>query len=537
VPDVDEEPMRRHTAILAIAALAAVIVLVAVAAWVAANQEDEAAEPPSQAATVRLVAGLPSHPGELDPHTSSGTSALLVLEQVYETLVRPGPDLRPQPGIATHWEVDDEGLIWTFHLRRDVTFHDGTPLHADDVVASLERVRTTGVESSRLDLVADLRAPDDLTVEVELERPAADLPARLGSSPRLAIGPADAIEPLDETGTPPVGTGPFRQVSPVDASGAVDLEAVDHHTSTPRIDRLDFRVVGDPDEGLAALRDGRLHWLAAVQPEHVEGIDQDDDLEVARVAGLDYFHLGLNVQRAPFDDRAMRHAVGLALDREAIVAAARPGAATPNQTGIPASSVWHHEHAPFRRDLDEARALIERTDLTEPVELLATDEVADSIAIAAEVAEQLAEVGLEVAVRDVGLEEFLDAQAAGDFDLYALGWSGDLDPDGVYRPVHHSRGSRNYQGLVDDDIDDLLGAARDEHEPEARRELYARATEEIVDRAAYLYLYNADVLRAWSGDLRGVGVRPDGLTGFASVRIAEPADTPDEDDVGADTTS
>ena len=162
------------------------------------------------------------------------------------------------------------------------------------------------------------------------------------------------------------------------------------------------------------------------------------------------------------------------------------------------------------------------------------------MAIAEEVAEQLAAVGLEVAVREVGFEEFLEDQAAGDFDLYALGWAGDVDPDGVYRPVHHSRGLRNYQGLVDEDIDDLLGAARQEHDPEARTELYARATEAIVDRAAYLYLYNADVLRAWSSDLRGVRVRPDGLTRFASAWLAEPTDPldePTEDDVGADTTS
>ena len=531
--------MRRHTAILAVGALVAVIMLVTVAAWLAAGEDDEVADPPPQAPAVRFVAGLPSHPGDLDPHTSSGTSALLVLEQVYDTLVRPGADLRPQPGLATRWEVDDDGIVWTFHLRRDVTFHDGTPLQADDVVASLQRVRATGADSSRLDLVADLRAPDDLTVEVELDHPAADLPARLGASPRLAIVPAEAIEQLDETGTPPPGTGPFRQVSPVDGDGGIDLEAVDHHTGTPRIDRLDFRVVA-ADAGLAALRDGRLHWLAALEPEQVEEIEQDDGLEVERIPGLDYFHLGLNLQRAPFDDRAVRHAVGLALDREAIVAAARPGAGTPNQTAIPAGSVWHHEHAPFRRDLDEAQALIERADLDEPVELLATDEVAESVAIAAEVAEQLAAVGLEVTVREVDFEEFLDAQAAGDFDLYALGWTGDLDPDGVYRPVHHSRGSRNYQGLVDDDVDDLLGAARQEHELEARTVLYARATEAIVDRAAYLYLYNADVLRAWSSDVRGVRVRPDGLTRFASVRIAEPADPPDEpdeDDAGADTTS
>ena len=528
--------MRRHTAILAVGAIIAVIVLVTVAALLTGDDEqDPAAEPPPGAPPARLVVGLASHPGDLDPHTSSGMSALLVLEQIYDTLVQPAADLSPQPGLATHWDVDDEGTTWTFHLRGDVTFHDGGPLHADDVVASLRRVRAVGAESSRLDVVADLRAPDGATVEVELDRPTADLPARLGASPRLAIVPAEAIDDLDEDGTPPPGTGPFQPVGPVDEAGGLDLEAVDHHTGTPPVDHLHVRVV-DPQTGIEALRDGRLQWLAAPAPEDLDELEEDDDLEVARLPGLEYFHLGLNVQRAPFDDRALRHAVGLALDREAIVAAARPGAGTPNQTAVPPGSVWHHEHGPFGHDVDEAQALFDQADLEEPVELLATDEVAESLAIAEEVAAQLADVGLEVAVRDVGFEEFLEAQAAGDFDLYALGWTGDLDPDGVYRPVHHSRGSRNYQGLVDDDVDDLLGDARQEHDPETRAELYARATEQIVDRAAYLYLYNADVLRAWSADLRGVQVRPDGLTRFASVRIVEPAE-PTEDDAGAGTTS
>lgn len=535
--------MRRHTAILAVGALVAVIVLVTVAALLAGDDADQAGEQDPRTPPVGLVAGLLGHPGDLDPHTGSGRSGALVLEQIYDTLVRPGPDLLPQPGLATRWEVSDDGLTWTFHLHRGVTFHDGTPLTADDVVASLQRVREQGTEAARLDVIAELRARDEDTVEVELDRPAADLPTRLGASPRLAIVPADAIDAIGETGTPPPGTGAFRPLGPVDDTGAVDLEAVDDHPVPARVDRLAFRVVGDHATGLTALRDGRIDWLSSLAPDDVEEVERDDDLEVGRTASVEYFHLALNLQRPPFHERALRHAVGLALDREAIVAAVREGAATPNQTAIPPSSGWHHEHAPFRRDLDVARSLVADADIDDELDLLATDAVDQSPAIAEEVAQQLAEVGLDVAVREVDLEEFLEAQSAGDFHLYALGWAGDLDPDGVYRPVHHSEGARNYQGLVDEDLDELLDDARREHDAGERAELYARVTELVVDRAAYLYLFNPDELSAWSRELRGVRVRPDGLTSFAPVRVVESAGPDDgadaEDDVDdeADATS
>lgn len=516
--------MRRHTAMITAGAVLAVVVLTIVALLAGGEEPERQAQPPPDPEPApRLVAGLGGHPGTLDPHTDVAPHGRLVLEQVYDTLVRPGPDLRVEPALAESWEVADDELTWTFRLRDDVRFHDGTALVADDVVASLERVIDHGEEAVRLDVVEELRAPDLRTVEVELRHPAADLPARLASSPRLGVVPAAAL--ADEERTAPLpGTGPFRPTGDVDEGGTVVLEPVlAHWERTPELDRLAFVVVGEHPSGLEALRDGEIHWLASLEPRDVEEVEQDRDLELSRSEGTDHWHLALDTRQEPFDDPEVRRALGVALDRAAVVEAVRPDAASVNQTAVPAESWWHHDYAPFEHDPDAARTMLDDAGATPlSFELLATDELAESVAIAEEVATQLVEIEVDVTVRTVPLDELLQDVAAGDFDAYALGWTGGIDPDEVYWPTHHSEGERNYHGLVDEETDELLEAARREPDDEARAPLYAQATERLVDQAGQLYLFNPHRLTAWSAELRGVTLRPDGLTRFDTVAFEEP---------------
>ena len=532
--------MRRHTAIITAIVTVAVIVLIAVTALLTGEQDpDEQAQPPppEPEPVTRLVAGLVGHPGHLDPHTNTEVHGRIVLEQVYDTLVRPGPQLRIQPALARDWEVSDDQRTWTFHLRDDVSFHDGATLTADDVVASLERVRDRGSESLRLDVVEDLSAPDDATVAIELRHPAADLPARLASSPRLGVVPAAAIE-AEEVDAPLPGTGPFRPTRAPDDHGTVVLERFeDAWEQAPLVDRLDVIVVGGRRAGLAHLQAGEIHWLASLVEQDLEDAEADEALALGRVAGLDHWHLTLDTRQAPFDDVDVRRALGMALDRGAIADAVRPGAATVNQTAIPPGSWWHHDHAPFDHDPEAARAVLEDAG-HDPLEfdLLATEEAPQSVAIAEEVADQLAEIDVEVTVRTAALEDLLSEIAAGEFDAYALGWSGGLDPDEVYWPTHHSDGERNYHGLADEETDELLEAAREEPDDQARAELYVQATERIVGQAGQLFLFNPDLLQAWSADLTGVALRADGLVRFDTVDIDGPpaADVPVPDDPDAD---
>ncbi|MEX2328446.1 MAG: hypothetical protein WD575_01845 [Nitriliruptoraceae bacterium] len=123
-------------------------------------------------------------------------------------------------------------------------------------------------------------------------------------------------------------------------------------------------------------------------------------------------------------------------------------------------------------------------------------------------------------IRSEGFRAWLADQAAGDFDAFLLRWIGNIHPDDFHHAQHHSDGVNNFQGFSDQQVADLLDAARRETDEDTRRQTYADAAERIVDLASYIHLYNADVVEAWLPRVHGYETRPDGATRFGDVRLS-----------------
>ncbi len=117
-----------------------------------------------------LVAAIGAEPDQLDPHVTSAYVSFQVLENVFDTLVEPDENLEMVPSLAESWEVSEDGLTYTFTLRDGVTWHDGTPLTADDVVYSYGRIRESANNGWRFGTVTDVSAPDDTTVVFTRQR-------------------------------------------------------------------------------------------------------------------------------------------------------------------------------------------------------------------------------------------------------------------------------------------------------------------------------------------------------------------------------
>ena len=154
-----------------------------------------------------LVAAIGAEPDQLDPHVTSSYNSFQVLENVVDTLVEPDENLEMVPALAESWEVSDDGLVYTFDLRDGVTWHDGTPLTADDVVYSYGRWATNN--GWRFAPETEVTAPDADTVVFTLPAPAPNLLSNLGAYKGLAIVQQANVESGD-IATAPIGTGPFK---------------------------------------------------------------------------------------------------------------------------------------------------------------------------------------------------------------------------------------------------------------------------------------------------------------------------------------
>jgi len=193
-----------------------------------------------------------------------------------------------------------------------------------------------------------------------------------------------------------------------------------------------------------------------------------------------------------------------------------------NQTAIPASSDWSSDYAPYSLDLETAQSLMDEAGVdSAEMELMVSSDYPETVTAAQVISAQLAEIGINVSITTLDFSTWLDGQANGDFDMLMMGWLGNIDPDDFYYAQHHSTGGFNAQGYSNPEVDELLDSGRTTADPEARKVFYDDAAKIIVDEVSYLYLYNPDVVQAWSDSVQGYVARGDQAIRFRDASISE----------------
>lgn len=285
-----------------------------------------------------LRVGVAGVPAVLDPASALEGAVPLVARQVFDTLVQyrdSSTDI--EPGLATHWKVSPDGLVWSFVLRDGIRFHDGTPLTSAGVVQSFTRNLATPAGEGQASawaallrgvpgVVKEVRAADARTVQIVLTQPYAPLLTVLAHP---AFGIVRSVASADGTARL-VGTGQYRVV---DASpGRLALEAVaGHWMGAPRTDRIVFLDVATDDQAEPALDSGSLDvWFPSGPPRRTEGAISTPGLRVG--------YLAFQTEKEPFSKKKVRQAVAAALDPGAIGAVCGR-AAVPLQSFLP-PGVW-----------------------------------------------------------------------------------------------------------------------------------------------------------------------------------------------------
>jgi peptide/nickel transport system substrate-binding protein len=466
-----------------------------------------------------LVAAIGSEPDQLDPQKTTAYPSFQVLENVFDTLVEPDQDLEMQPALAESWETSEDGLTWTFTLRDDVTWHNGREFVADDVVFSYNRIIDEELSNAyRFSSVEEVTAPDDRTVEITLSQPTPALLAKLGSFKGMAIV---AEENVADLAREPIGTGPFAfsEYTPGDSLELVRND--DYWGGEVPLDGVRFTFVPEPTVALTNVQGGEAQWTDNLPPQQVPSLQEGGELTVETVPSNDYWYFAANQARPPFDDPKVRQALAYGIDREEIAEAAKFGLATVNQTAVPEDSSYFYDYAPYERDVDKAKSLLQEAGVSGrlPMELIVTNEYPETVTSGQVIQDQLEEIGVDVEVRTLDFAAWLDAQGKGDFDAFMLGWLGNIDPDDFYYAQHHSTGTNNFQEYANPEVDEALDAARAETDEAARQELYDTAVKQIVDDASYVYLYNPEVVQAWTDEVQGYEVRADRAVRFRDVSL------------------
>jgi peptide/nickel transport system substrate-binding protein len=327
----------------ALRAVAAAVAGVAALALAACSAGSTATGDGAGVARTEATVAVGAEPVNLDFTTTAGAAIpQLLLNNVYETLVKVDQQGEPQPLLAESWTVSADRTVYDFTLRDGVTFSDGTPLQADDVVASIDRVKTAWTTSlkAKMDVVAKAEALDPTHVRVTLAHPSNAWLFDMGTSVG-AIFPAKVDVDLK---TAAVGSGPYEVTQVVQGDHITLTGRDDYWGGAPALRTVTVRYITDPVAAQNALRAGDVDMLFNLaQPDSVDQLAADTGLQVIEGTSTGEVLLSYNNRVAPFDDVRVRRALAYAIDREAILDATAGGHGTLLGAMVPPTDPYYED--------------------------------------------------------------------------------------------------------------------------------------------------------------------------------------------------
>jgi len=433
-----------------------------------------------------ITIGMQLEPPNLDP-TAGAAAAIdeVVYANVFEGLTRFGPDGAVLPALAESWEIAPDGLSWVFNLREGVSFHDGLPFTAEDVVFSFDRAMaedSTNAQKQLFDGINEVTAIDDTTVEIGLDAPKGSLLFNLAWGDAVIVSPASA----ETNKSNPVGTGPFRFSNWVQGDRIELVRNEDYWGAKPALEKVTFKFISDPTAAFAAMMAGDLDAFPNYPaPENLAQFEADPRFSVIVGSTEGETILAMNNARPPFDDIRVRRAIAHAIDRQAIIDGAMFGYGTPIGSHFaPHSPAYEDLTAESAYDPELAKALLAEAGYPEGFSTTLTLPPPSYARRGGEiVASQLRAVGIEAEIVNVEWAQWLEQVFTNkDFGLTIVSHTEPMDI-GIYARKDYYFGS-------DDPVMRALMLGLDATADEAERsEILRAAQERVADRQVNAFLF------------------------------------------------
>lgn len=486
---------------------------------------------------------------------TSSTTTDATSHQLYDRLLDFEPDSgRIVPSLASSWLVSDDGLTYTFQLRRDVAFHDTryfTPsrnFNADDVIFSINRWRLPShpyhpvsggrypyFESLGLaENIAEIKRINGYRVEITLRQRDSSFLANLATDFSVILS-SEYADTLLELGTParldhfPVGTGPFKFVSHRKDHYIRYHRHEDYWQNKHSAEQLIFDITPRSSLRLAKLITGECDATAFPAQTELDVVRNRESLLLAEKPGLNIGYWAFNTQRPPFDNPDVRRALAFAIDKNTLLEAVYFGSATRARTLLPAASWAYHDDADdtaynpvlARKLLDDAgiEPGFSMTIWAMPVERAYNP---NATKMAELIQRYLADVGIRATIVSYDWSTFRRHLRDGLHDSVLIGWSADNgDPDNFYRPLLSCSAipsGTNRAMWCNKNYDQLINRALQTEDIEQRRALYQQANRLLYEKLPLVPIAHAYRYQAYRDILSGMAINPYGGVRFSGVK-------------------
>ena len=482
-----------------------------------------------------LVRGSIGDASNLIPLLASDSSSHDIAGMVYNGLVKYDKDMNIIGDLAESWDITDNGLVITFHLRKGVKWHDGQPFTAADVLYTYQVTvdpKTPTAYAEDFKAVKKADGLDDYTFRVTYDKPFAPALISWSSSilPRHLLFGKDITK--SELARHPIGTGPYKFKEWVAGQKIVLVSNPDYFEGRPYIDGQITRIIPDTATMFLELRAQNLGMMGLTPLQYTRQTENNlfkNNFNKYRYLSFAYTYLGYNLKNPLFTDKRVRQAISYAINKDEIISGVLLGLGKP-ATGPykPGSWAYNDNVKKYNYDPQKARELLRETGWTKLnsdgvlekdgkpfVFEIVTNQGNETRQKCAEIIQrQLKEVGITVKIRILEWSAFVtDFINKRRFDTVILGWTIPLDPD-AYDVWHSSKTKPeelNFISYNNPEADKMLEKGRSTFDQKERKKCYDRFQEILAEDQPYTFLYVPDALIITHNRFRGIEPAPIGL--------------------------
>jgi peptide/nickel transport system substrate-binding protein len=480
----------------------------------------------SNKAPVVLKMARNAEPGVFIPWLIDDNTALFTMANVYDGLLRVTKDgAGLEPALAASWETSADGKTWTFHLRPNVKFSDGSPLTSNDVKTSLDLARggQRSVWKDNYKAIQEIQTPDPNTVVIVLNEPHAPLLSELAMFPAW-IMKADMATATDQSGYDDNqawasrGTGAYYTESWKKGDPVILKRNPNYWKGTPSVDEVDIEYIPDDNTRILKLQGGEDDIVDFVPFSQIDSLNQQPGTKAQDFPIQQTTFVILNVTKPPLDDLNVRQALNYATDKDAIIKNVFFGQAQPMNAPIPLGTYVDKNSPGYPFNLDKAKQLMAQSSVPNgfTLPMVVPNNNQDRINTATILKDEWAKIGVQVDIQQLDVASVRAAyHGEGNFNSTPSAWTNDMnDPTEIVNyEMRGGEGSGSFAYWTrynNPALSDKITQADLEQDPAKREADYVDIQRQYLNDAPLVFIANLGATAAWRDYVQGFNI--DGLS-------------------------